>query len=169
MLPISTPHKLSYPIVPHSVRCTTTIVFDTNTTQSHQPFIIINSITLSLPFFLTVPVTDFLLHYATKKKPRRAVEKNSFPGDPRFTFALLEHAEDVQALRENKYLSTNLLLDYLIHRGAPSPTPPLLPSQEEDISIPPLYICGLATTFFIEKRNSLLQLKSTSQKSLEII
>ena len=103
-----------------------------------------------------------------KKKPRRAaVEKSFFPGDPRFSIALSAHAEDVQALQENKYLSTNLL-DYLIQRGAPSPTPPLLPSQDEDISVPPLYIGVLAATFFIEKANELV-LESTSRKSLEII
>ena len=104
-----------------------------------------------------------------KKKPRRAaVETSSFPGDPRFSIALSAHAEDVQALQENKYLSTNLL-DYLIQRGAPSPTPLLLPSQDEDVSVPPaLYIGGLATTFFIEKANELV-LESTSRKSLEII
>ena len=73
----------------------------------------------------------------------------------------------MQALHENEHLSTNLL-DYLIQRGAPSPTPPLLPSQDEDISAPPLYIGGLATTFFIEKANELV-LQSTSRKSLEII
>ncbi|KAI2491310.1 hypothetical protein MHU86_23255 [Fragilaria crotonensis] len=83
-----------------------------------------------------------------KKKPSRggAVEKNFFPRDPRFNFALSAHAEDVQALRKNKYLSTKNLLDYLIQGGAPSPTRPLLPSQDEDISVPPLYIGGLATT-----------------------
>ncbi|KAI2497462.1 hypothetical protein MHU86_17012 [Fragilaria crotonensis] len=104
-----------------------------------------------------------------KKKPRRAaVEKSFFPGDPRFSIPLSAHAEDVQALQENKYLSTNLL-DYLIQRGAPSPTPPLLPSQDEDISAPPLYIGGLATTFFIEKANELVlnQRRERALKSFE--
>jgi hypothetical protein len=54
-------------------KCTTTIFYDTNTTQSHQPFIIINSITLSLPLpFLTVPDTDFLSHYATKEEAKKS-------------------------------------------------------------------------------------------------
>jgi hypothetical protein len=105
-----------------------------------------------------------------KKKHRRDVENNFFPGDPRFTFALSAHADDVQALRDNQYLSTNLL-NYLIQRGAPSPTPPpSVASQNEDTAIPPLYVGGLATIFFIKKVNSLLDPKMpSSRKSLEIV
>ncbi|KAI2497169.1 hypothetical protein MHU86_17317 [Fragilaria crotonensis] len=102
-----------------------------------------------------------------KKKPRRAaVEKSFFPGDPRFSIPLSAHAEDVQALQENKYLSTNLL-DYLIQEELHLPHHRCFP-QDEDIAAPPLYIGGLATTFFIEKANELV-LESTSRKSLEII
>jgi len=80
------------------------------------------------------------LNLPPKKKHRRDDENNFFPGDPRFTFALSAHADDVQALHNNQYLSTNLL-DYLIQRGAPSPTPPpSVASQDEDTVIPPLYV-----------------------------
>ena len=70
---------------------------------------------------------------------------------------------------QNQYLSTNLL-DYIIQRGAPSPTlPPLVASQDEYTAIPPLYVGG-ATIFFIKKANSLLDPKiPSSRKSLEII
>ncbi len=110
------------------------------------------------------------LNLPPKKKHRRDDENNFFPGDPRFTFALSVHADDVQALRNNQYLSANLL-DYIIQRGAPSPTPPpSVASQNEDTAIPPLYVGGLATIFFIKKANSLLDPKMpSSRKSLEII
>jgi hypothetical protein len=62
-------------------------------------------------------------------------------------------------------------LDYFIHRGAPSPTPPSVGSQDEDTAKPPFYVGGLATIFFIKKANSLLDpnLPWSSRKSLEII
>jgi hypothetical protein len=83
--------------------------------------------------------------------PEEGAEKRCweelFPGYPRFTFALSVHADDVQALRNNQNLSSNLL-DYLIQRGgAPSLTPPSVASRDEDTAIPPLYVGGLATIF----------------------
>ena len=69
---------------------------------NYHPFIVINSIALSLPLpFLTVAVSDILPHYAPKEEAEKRGWQELSPRDLRFTFALSAPADDVQALCEN--------------------------------------------------------------------
>ncbi|KAI2507015.1 hypothetical protein MHU86_7400 [Fragilaria crotonensis] len=92
-----------------------------------------------------------------------------FPGDPRFGASLSVLKDDVRALRENKMLSTRLL-DFVIQRGAPHPTPS--PSAISASQVKPkgndrMYVGSLGTnTFLIKQANALLgvQTKQSTKK-----
>jgi hypothetical protein len=80
-----------------------------------------------------------------------------FPGDPRFGIPLSVMERDLESLRNNDMLSTNLL-DFLIQQGAPSPASPRVTGISQPGShhqCQQVYVGGLSTHFFITQANAL--------------
>ena len=102
-------------------------------------------------FFLLPPLVTVNMAPKKKRVPCH------FPGDPRFGIPLSVMERDLESLRNNDMLSTNLL-DFLIQQGAPSPASPRVTGISQPGShhqCQQVYVGGLSTHFFITQANAL--------------